>query len=55
MTPRTLSLRVTVKKFGLVYKPNNKWIMAHESIATNPKYTSVLRIYGLWPFLGCLS
>ena len=30
-------------------------ITAHESITTNPKYTSLLCIYGLWPILGCLS
>ena len=42
------------KRFLLVYEQYTKLIATHETIGTNPKYTSLLCIYGLWPFLRWL-
>ena len=43
------------KRFALVYEQYTKLIATHETIVTNTKYTSLLCIYGLWPFMRCLS
>ena len=40
---------------GLWGVPYTILITSHETITTKSKYTSNLCIYGLWPFLGCLS
>ena len=43
------------KRLVLVYEQYTNVIATHETIVTNPKYTSILCIYGIWPFLRYMS